>query len=118
MGSEGCSVGTGPWAVKDCNGLRVRAKFIRRRYVSYFFTRQRKDHAEVIKWSHCRGGLVTGWLHKCKYESDHIDGHVGQDALGVSPWGSLDPHQYLVMLIKDYDRPAFSFLFSNIFEKN
>ena len=45
------------------------------------------------------GGLIT--LDRNQVESgqdilyfpeDDIDLYVGQDALGFSPWGSLDPH--------------------------
>ena len=42
-------MGTGPMGSKSCNGLRVRAKFIRHGYVSYFFTEQRKDHEKIVK---------------------------------------------------------------------
>ena len=41
-------MGTGPMGSKSCNVLRVRAKFIRHRYVSYLFTRQRKEYAKTV----------------------------------------------------------------------
>lgn len=41
--------GTGPMGSKSCSVLRVRAKFMRHRYVSAFFTRQRKDDEKIIK---------------------------------------------------------------------
>ena len=40
------SMGTGPMGSEELQWVEGRAKFIRHRYVSYFFTRQRKDNAK------------------------------------------------------------------------
>ena len=32
-------------------------------------------------------------VYNFRYESGHRDGHVGQDALGFSPWGNPNPHR-------------------------
>ena len=45
-----------------------------------------------LKWYQCRSGLVIVSSYNFRYESGHIDRHVGQDALGFTPWDSLDPH--------------------------
>ena len=38
-------------------------------------------------------GGVWLWRGCITLEMNHIDGQVGQDTLGFSPWGRLDPHQ-------------------------
>ena len=91
--------------MKSCSGLRVGLN-LRQRYVSYLFTRQRKDYVKnSLKWYPCRWSLVIGWSYNFGCESDgirsghpmlpedDIDWYVGQDALGFSPWGHPDPHQ-------------------------
>ena len=57
------------------------------------------------------------------FPEDGIDGHVGQDALGFSPWGSLDPHHslsgsLLISVLRDYNglslRPPDGFAASHL----
>ena len=58
------SMGTGPVAGKSFNVLRVRAKFIRHKYVSYFLLDKGKIMLKKsIKWYQCRWGLVIGWSY-------------------------------------------------------
>ena len=54
------SMGTGPRGSEELQTwVGGRAKFIRRRYVSYVFTRQRKDYVKKsLKWYQCRWGLA------------------------------------------------------------
>ena len=76
----GVAWGQDPWAVRAATGtepigseelqwVEGRAKFIRHGYVSYFFTRQRKDHVKKpLKWYQCRWGLVIGWPYNLGQE--------------------------------------------------
>ena len=53
--------------------IEGRAKFIRHRYVSYLFTRQRKDYVKKsLKWYQCRWGLVIRWSYNCEFQSGWI----------------------------------------------
>ena len=91
--------------MKSCHGLRVRDKIIRHRYMSYFFTRQRKDHVETsLNLYQCTGVWLLGGpitLDRNQIRSgqdvlcfpEDIDPYVGQDTLDFSLWESLDPHQ-------------------------
>ena len=96
-------MGTGPMGSTthgqyELQWVEGRAKFIRHRYVSYFFTRQRKDHVKTsLKWYQCKWGLVMGWSYNFGYNQvesgqdvpyfpeDDTDPYVGQDALAFSP---------------------------------
>ena len=41
-------MGTGTMGSKELKWVEGRTKFIRHRYVSYFFTRKRKDHFKKV----------------------------------------------------------------------
>ena len=61
--------GTGPMGSEEM-WFEGRAKFVRHRFVSYFFTRQRKDHVKkLLKWYQGRWGLVILWSYNFGYES-------------------------------------------------
>ena len=67
------SIETGPMGSEELQGVEGRAKFVRHRYVSYFFTRQRKDDVKKsLKWCQCRWGLVLRWSYNFGYESGLI----------------------------------------------
>ena len=59
------SMGTGPMGSKELQTwVEGRDKFTRHRYVSYLFTRQRKDYVKKsLKWYQSRWGLVIGWSY-------------------------------------------------------
>ena len=42
-------MGTGPMGSEELQWVEGRAKFMRHRYVSYFFVRQRKDHVKKVQ---------------------------------------------------------------------
>ena len=44
-------------------------------------------------------GLVIVWLYNFRCALGHIDWHVGQDALGFSPWGSPNPQHKIHWVI-------------------
>ena len=71
-------MGTGPVGSEELQRcVEDRAKFIRHGYVSYFFTRQRKDYVtKSLKWDQCRWGLVIRWSYNFGNESGQIrSGH-------------------------------------------
>ena len=58
-------MGTGPMGSEEQQTwVEGTAKFIRHRYVSYLFTRKRKDHIKKsLECYQCRWGLVIGWSY-------------------------------------------------------